>query len=97
MRMSDRTEATPGEADAAGRAAYRAGLPCDAPDYGREDRRARWRCGWKREQAAAGERTVIRALAEKMAQELDVHVDRAEVAARNLIARGLIELVEVPR
>ena len=32
----------------------------------------------------------IRALAVRMAQELDVHVDRAEAAARNLIERGLV-------
>lgn len=34
----------------------------------------------------------IRDLAVRMAQEQDVHVDRAEQAIRNLISRGLIEL-----
>lgn len=39
--------------------------------------------------------TPERALAERMARELGVHVDRAEAAVRNLIARGLIELAPV--
>jgi hypothetical protein len=43
------------EAEAFGRADYRAGFPCKAPEYPREDRRARWRIGWKKEQAASGE------------------------------------------
>ena len=44
------------EAEAFGRADFKAGFPMQAPDYGREDRRARWRLGWKKEQAAAGTR-----------------------------------------
>lgn len=43
------------EAEAFGRADYRAGFPCKAPEYGREGLRARWRLGWKKEQAARGE------------------------------------------
>jgi hypothetical protein len=43
------------EAEQAGRDAYRAGLPCIAPDYGWGDRRASWRVGWKRERAAQGD------------------------------------------
>lgn len=42
------------EAETFGRADYKAGFQCNAPDYGREDRRARWRIGWRKEQAAAG-------------------------------------------
>lgn len=36
--------------------------------------------------------TPERALAERMAQELDIHVDRAEAAVRTLVSEGLIEL-----
>lgn len=35
----------------------------------------------------------VRALAERMARENDVNVDRAETAVRNLLARGLVEMV----
>jgi hypothetical protein len=37
-----------------------------------------------------------RELADRMAHELDVHVDRAEAAVRNLIHLGLIELKAAP-
>lgn len=51
-------------------------------------------CGF-REGEALNEQTqppsVVRALAVRMAQELDVSVDRAEQAIRNLIALGLIK------
>lgn len=36
--------------------------------------------------------TEIRALAERMAQEHDVHVGRAEKAIRSLVEKGLIEI-----
>lgn len=39
----------------------------------------------------------IRAEAIRLAQKLDVHVDRAEQAIRNLLARGLIELATTPQ
>jgi predicted transcriptional regulator len=35
----------------------------------------------------------IRNMAIQMAQELDIHVDRAERAIRNLLKSGLIKLV----
>lgn len=51
------TAITREDAEAAGYAAYGNGQPCNAPaDYGREDRRASWRIGWKKGRAMHGER-----------------------------------------
>lgn len=36
---------------AAGAQAFREGLPCTAPSYGRDDLEALWRIGWKYERA----------------------------------------------
>lgn len=54
--LADDNRATGDEAEAAGRAAFRAGLPCEAPDYGRESWCARWRIGWRKERASHGQR-----------------------------------------
>lgn len=58
--MNDKSNTTAEEAEEDGQAACRAGLPCEAPNYGREDRRARWRVGWKWQQAASGEEKTCR-------------------------------------
>lgn len=38
-------------ATTAGREAFRAGQPCEAPEFDRRDMEACWRLGWKREAA----------------------------------------------
>jgi hypothetical protein len=42
------------DATIAGAAAFAAGNPCTAPDYGRRDLEALWRIAWRRAAAAAG-------------------------------------------
>lgn len=40
----------------AGGAAFLRGAPCESPEYGKEMLRARWRLGWKKEQARQGQK-----------------------------------------
>jgi hypothetical protein len=53
--------AEPDPIEIAGRAAFLSGVPCEAPEYGKEMLRARWRLGWKKEQAARGVKPAIEA------------------------------------
>lgn len=78
------------EAEAFGRADYKAGFPCTPPDYGYEDRRARWRLGWRKEEArSAGLSALRREQTEKVMPLIGQLIDAWDSMPNDV--KGLVE------